>query len=558
MAFESAETDPGSGGIVLAVSTFVDTDTVSRTLPFSGLAFGAVDAIPTPVTSSAGLPVAQQGTWTVQPGNTANTTAWLVTGTNGTFPVTDSGGSLTVDAPVGTPVFVRLSDGTNPISTLAVSLASVPSHAVTNAGTFAVQVDGAALTALQLIDDPVFADDAAFTLAASKVMMAGVIRDDALSTLSAAEGDAVPLRADANGALWVGISGAVTVGSHAVTNAGTFAVQVDGTALTRLTDIETNTDSGAVVGNGAAATAQRVTLANDSTGIVALTTSTASIGKLAANTGVDIGDVDVTSIIPGTGATNLGKAIDTATGATDTGVLTLATRDDALSSLTPAEGDNVQLRVDANGALWVVMSGTVTVASHAVTNAGTFAVQVDGNALTALQLIDDVIFTDDGAFSPGTSKVAVIGLQADETGTDSVDEGDAGCPRMTLDRKQIVTPQPHTAGGLSAAAFLSDGSTKAGVVKASAGQLYGISTGNVNAAACYVRLYNMTSNPGTGDTPVYRFMIPGNTAGSGREKNWPLGLAFSTGIAYRITTGAADNNDTATASAEVTANWDYK
>ena len=31
---------------------------------------------------------AQSGTWTVQPGNTANTTAWLVTGTGGTFPVT--------------------------------------------------------------------------------------------------------------------------------------------------------------------------------------------------------------------------------------------------------------------------------------------------------------------------------------------------------------------------------------------------------------------------------------------------------------------------------------
>lgn len=33
----------------------------------------------------------QSGTWTVQPGNTANTTAWLVTGTGGTFPSTQSG-----------------------------------------------------------------------------------------------------------------------------------------------------------------------------------------------------------------------------------------------------------------------------------------------------------------------------------------------------------------------------------------------------------------------------------------------------------------------------------
>lgn len=74
---------------------------------------------------------------------------------NTAFGVTDAGGSFTVDAPVGTPVFVRLSDGSSAISTLPVSLASVPSHAVTNAGTFAVQVDGAALTALQAIDNPI-------------------------------------------------------------------------------------------------------------------------------------------------------------------------------------------------------------------------------------------------------------------------------------------------------------------------------------------------------------------------------------------------------------------
>lgn len=33
----------------------------------------------------------QTGTWTVQPGNTANTTAWLVTGTGGVFPASQSG-----------------------------------------------------------------------------------------------------------------------------------------------------------------------------------------------------------------------------------------------------------------------------------------------------------------------------------------------------------------------------------------------------------------------------------------------------------------------------------
>lgn len=81
----------------------------------------------------------------------------------------------------------------------------------------------------------------------------------------------------------------------------------------------------------------------------------------------NIGDVDVLSVIPGTGATSLGKAIDGVAGATDTGVASLAVRDDALAALTPIEGDWVPLRVDANGALWVIPSGTVTVDGSGVT-----------------------------------------------------------------------------------------------------------------------------------------------------------------------------------------------
>lgn len=43
--------------------------------------------------------------------------------------------------------------------------------------------------------------------------------------------------------------------------------------------------------------------------------------------------------------------------------------------------------------------------------------------------------TDDNPFTPGTSTVVPIGAMADETTPDSVDEGDVGIPRMTLDRK---------------------------------------------------------------------------------------------------------------------------
>ncbi len=49
-------------------------------------------SLPVAIASDQGaVPASQSGTWTVQPGNTANTTAWLVTGTGGTFPSTQSG-----------------------------------------------------------------------------------------------------------------------------------------------------------------------------------------------------------------------------------------------------------------------------------------------------------------------------------------------------------------------------------------------------------------------------------------------------------------------------------
>lgn len=58
----------------------------------------------------------------------------LASDSTGLVSVDDNGASLTIDAPVGTPAFVRLSDGAAAITTLPVSLASVPSHAVVSAG----------------------------------------------------------------------------------------------------------------------------------------------------------------------------------------------------------------------------------------------------------------------------------------------------------------------------------------------------------------------------------------------------------------------------------------
>ena len=215
-----------------------------------------------------------------------------------------------------------------------------------------------------------------------------------------------PLRVDPTGTTTQPVSLA-SVPSHAVTNAGTFVVQVDGTALTRLTDIETNTDAGAVVGNGLAATAQRVTLANDSTGIVALTTSTASIGKLASNTGVDIGDVDVTSVVPGTGATNLGKAEDAAHTTGDVGVMGLTVRQDTAAALAGTDADYQPLITDASGRLHVVDANSAAIKT---------AVEVLDNAIAGTEMQVDVV----AALPAGTNNIGDVDVLTIAAGDNNI------------------------------------------------------------------------------------------------------------------------------------------
>jgi hypothetical protein len=87
---------------------------ISGSLPAGSNAIGSVSVSNFPATQPVSGTVAatQSGTWTVQPGNTANTTAWLVTGAGGTFPVT---GTVATTAPVNS----NGSSSTTTVSTVA-------------------------------------------------------------------------------------------------------------------------------------------------------------------------------------------------------------------------------------------------------------------------------------------------------------------------------------------------------------------------------------------------------------------------------------------------------
>lgn len=238
-----------------------------------------------------------------------------------------------------------------------------------------------------------------------------------------------------------------------------------------------------------------------------------------------------TSVTPGVAATNLGKAIDSAVGATDTGVAVLAKRVTTPATITPANGDYAPLQLDDQGSLRVNIT------------AGGSQAQID-----------------DSAFTPGSSEIVVLGAVADEASTDSVDEGDMGAVRMTLDRKLHTVSNVHTSGGWTPYRKIAAGTSgDATNVKASAGQLGWLHVSNVNAEERYLKFYNSASAPTAGSgTPVLTFLIPGATTGNGFTINFGAGIEFSSGIGFTLVTGVADSNSTSVTADETVVNLGYK
>jgi hypothetical protein len=264
---------------------------------------------------------------------------------------------------------------------------------------------------------------------------------------------------------------------------------------------------------------------------------------------------------------------------------------------------------DGSAAITTLPVSLASVPSHAVTNAGTFAVQaaltagtntnevvgdvaqdaaIAGNPVSiglrastatpsAMSADGDAVYAwadrngaqivagrilDDAAFTPGTDRLTPAGFFADETATDSVDEGDLGAARITLDRKQISTPYAHaTAGGATPYKNL-DVDESEDEIKATAGKLFWVHVINLSAAVLFIKFYNATAaNVTVGTTtPVLTFPIPtlGDTNGAGFTLHFgDIGVQFSTAITVAATTGLADNNSGAPGTNEVVLNAGY-
>jgi len=98
--------------------------------------------------------------------------------------------------------------------------------------------------------------------------------------------------------------------------------------------------------------------------------------------------IDISSITPGTGATDLGKAIQSAQGTTDTGVAALVVRNDTLADLAGSDHDYAPLQVNATGALYTSLATALPAGSNAIgklaANSGVDIGDVDVTSLPAL------------------------------------------------------------------------------------------------------------------------------------------------------------------------------
>lgn len=185
-------------------------------------------------------------------------------------------------------------------ATQPVSIASVPSHAVTNAGTFVTQENGAALTSMQLMDDVVATlGTTTYTEATTKGNIIGAVRRDANTSLVDTTNEIAPLQLNATGELKVAQIQSLPAGSAIIGKVGIDQTTPGTTNLVALAanqsvNVAQMNGVTTTMGNGIAGTGvQRVTLASDSTGQVALAAGTNGIGKLTANSGVTIGAVEI-------------------------------------------------------------------------------------------------------------------------------------------------------------------------------------------------------------------------------------------------------------------------
>lgn len=357
-----------------------------------------------------------------------------------------------------------------------------------------------------------------------------------------------------------------------------------GTAATPIRTDPTGTTTQPVSGTFFQAT-QPVSISSGTVTTISTVTSVSSIG----------------SVTPGTGAASLGKAEDAIHTSGDTGVMTLAVRNDAGTALAGTTGDYIPLTTDSTGALRTVSVGAtqyVEDVAHTSGDLGTLAMVVRRDANTSLVTSDGdnaplqvndtgalkvaitsgagsggTSIADEGAFTEASTSVtpvggyysssedslasgviAAIGLDASR----NVKTHEQYAPLAEDNANQVIATQSRPVfGSTYSPSFYAPLTqvTKANI-KNVGGNLISIYVTNDNSAVRYFQIHNKATAPVATDVPYASFKIPAGSANSpgvlildeifftrgGRYCNIGVGFAISGAFATFVDSATASEH----------------
>ncbi len=465
------------------------------------------------------------------------------TGTT-TQPVSDASGSLTVDAPVGTPVNVQIGDATN--------TATIRNLAANDALNVAI-VDAAGDQITSFGGGTQYAEDS-LHVTGDQVTMAGVVQQSADAALSG-DGDRSLLQVDATGYLKVNVKAGGGTGGTAIADESAFTegttnfTPVGGVLNDTITSDPTE-DQGAAFritakrglhvnlrkndgteiasGGGAEANALLVTVANNSTGVLSVDDNGAALtvdGTVTADAGTGFPSVytDDTSTHSAGASTGLGimaaaAPTDGSVDANDIGMVAMST-DRRLHTDTQIVGQDAALDVSA---ATVTVTGTVTANAGTGTLATSNAI-VDGwdNAASdGASVSGDVAHDTADAGEPIKIGAKAIALKSDPTAVASNDRTNLYAMRNGIQftiggHPNLITKQFNITDADGAQTDLNILNAVVGVNDIAVVTHIAVACDNANTGDVAVRIGFGATNTPAADAAGIILSHPGIAAGSG-------------------------------------------
>lgn len=134
-------------------------------------------------------------------------------------------------------------------------------------------------------------------------------------------------------------------------------------------------------------------------------------GVATATQPVTLTSTTITSVIPTTAATALGKARDSAIGATDTGVAMLGVRRDVPTAETPVAGDYIVPQFDDKGRQYMAIKATTGTTTTVASSATSVTLLASNNARMGASIFNDstaILYVKFGATASTTSFIAKL------------------------------------------------------------------------------------------------------------------------------------------------------